>query len=106
MNGANHGLGLIERVEFHSRVLDHLVKYQNEMRAFFVRRLEEVQNDLRGPVPTPDFPPFEQWVEMQMKTASAPANDYRDNGHTGSLAELSRRADNRSAPPDYLGRRD
>ncbi|HEY3499465.1 MAG TPA: hypothetical protein VGK73_32470 [Polyangiaceae bacterium] len=100
MNGANHGLGLIERVEFHSRVLDHLVKYQNEMRAFFVRRLEEVQHDLRGPVPTPDFPPFEQWVEMQMKTAAAPA-------YEGSMpmAELNRRAD-RSASPDYMGRRD
>ena len=61
-------VGLLERVEFQGRVLDQLIRYQNEMRQWFTRRLEELSNDVRGPQPIQEFPPFDHWVEMQMKS--------------------------------------
>jgi hypothetical protein len=103
VNGtSNPPAGLIERVEFHARVLDHLVKYQAEMRAFFLRRIEELQADLRGNSPTPDFPSFEQWVEMTKTT--------RGNGAEAMLMKQPRDYDeerpSRRPGADYLGARD
>ena len=57
--------GLLDRVEFHGRVLEQLLQYQDAMRGFFMRQVEELRNDVRGPMPMVEFPRFEQWVEQQ-----------------------------------------
>lgn len=84
----NVPLGLIERVEFHARVLDHLVRYQSEMRQFFLRRIEELTHDVRGAVPTPDFPSFEQWSEMITKQPASAAVATEGYGEKNAEAPL------------------